>query len=769
MWPESQPGPSSCQPSRRGYCGYCRVLYGNLEQHLSSLRHMDSVRASSRSCSSTSTKCSLLERFLQDVLQHHPHHYSDPRPPPADLTLPPADLTLPSAPLLPRAELDELNRCLLERRWDTPTSEDSSCELANQKKDGGVCSRVEKDEGQKSVSDPITEQDKGETALTPEAHTHSAPSVHRKAHRKTNRRKNKDSSPSSPPHSGPGPRPHTHLRPWLSWQKERREVQKEEAFSSDHSDPVNETIEEVIHKCCHGFSSTPGQQEDTDSLHLVLDSLKSQSEDWDSPVQAVLQLDTHPSHTPVQTSRSEGRGHSCLMDMQVDIEDQFYSYQLDSVLHSERRAVGGAWQEQGYRTLPIEKILPVPAHIPESFMGKTWPQIEQEDEKKVERLVRQFNRAKFLCYFDSESLARFGRRSQEKTRRRHESDTGILPLLVHDEDDPLYISKYRRGRSFRMASRCQVVKVSHSTQTVQLVVPAVRQPALEALPLNIHPASRNSAEIPSERTPEAPTPGNLWRLPPSYSHIITPLQPRTSLVYLLCSPSSPVPKHSSLTGSASKRCRRKKRPMDHVVRGLKVKYKRLPFKFYDPNRNRILQNAPKGSRWHCSSAPTNKPTPACVRQLFRSLSPDLNTERLAGEGGREQKSATGCSASGSSKVKGPRPSDIGLLSATTLPFSQSNGSHFLRGTLGRSPAQPPKQEAGRKRGRTRQTPPPPRAGRPVRGVQSTTPQASKRGVDREAVTPPQSRRKSLRRAGHPGPVSPLHPAPRRERSRRGRR
>ncbi|KAM6958082.1 uncharacterized protein LKV04_022186 isoform 1-T2 [Tautogolabrus adspersus] len=50
-WEEPQPGPSRCQPSRQGYCGYCRVLYSNLDQHLSSLRHLDSVWASSRGSS----------------------------------------------------------------------------------------------------------------------------------------------------------------------------------------------------------------------------------------------------------------------------------------------------------------------------------------------------------------------------------------------------------------------------------------------------------------------------------------------------------------------------------------------------------------------------------------------------------------------------------------------------------------------------------------------------------------------------------------------
>lgn len=56
----------------------------SLSQHLSSLRHLDSVRTSSRGSSNVSTgssqtKLTLLERFLQDVLQHHPHLYSDPR------------------------------------------------------------------------------------------------------------------------------------------------------------------------------------------------------------------------------------------------------------------------------------------------------------------------------------------------------------------------------------------------------------------------------------------------------------------------------------------------------------------------------------------------------------------------------------------------------------------------------------------------------------------------------------------------------------------
>lgn len=104
---------------------------------------------------------------------------------------------------------------------------------------------------------------------------------------------------------------------------------------------------------------------------------------------------------PVQVSQTENRDISSLMDIQVDMVDQLYFRQLDSALLG-----GGITQDQGFWTLPIEEVLPVPERIPESFRGKTWTQIEQEDEEKVERLVGQFRRGRFICYFDTESLAR---------------------------------------------------------------------------------------------------------------------------------------------------------------------------------------------------------------------------------------------------------------------------------------------------------------------------------------------------------------------------
>lgn len=285
-----------------------------------------------------------------------------------------------------------------------------------------------------------------------------------------------------------------------------------------------------------------------------------------------------------------------------------------------------------------------------------------------------------------------------------------------------------------------MVKVSHSTQTVRLVVPAVHQP--EAPPTSVPPANQDTAE----RTPEVQS----WRsLPPSYSHIITPLQPRTSLVYLLCSPAGPTSKYTPPPGSTPKRCRKKRRPLD--LQALKVKYKRLPVKFYDLSSNRILKNAPKGFVWHRGSAPS-VPTPPCVRQLFRSLSPDLNTERLPGEGD-----------SGPSKVKGQRSSDT---------FSHTNGSHFLLGTLSRDSAQTDKQDTVRRRGRSSQDPPPPPHTRSERGRggrrERTRPPPKRRA--RAQATPPQPRRGGLRRTGPAllPPQQPHLPSTRRGRGRRGR-
>ncbi|XP_071072268.1 DBF4-type zinc finger-containing protein 2 isoform X2 [Dasypus novemcinctus] len=61
--------------NRQGYCTYCRVYYNNLEKHMFSTQHRN-LATQSRHQMGTS---SLMERFLQDVLRHHPYQYQENR------------------------------------------------------------------------------------------------------------------------------------------------------------------------------------------------------------------------------------------------------------------------------------------------------------------------------------------------------------------------------------------------------------------------------------------------------------------------------------------------------------------------------------------------------------------------------------------------------------------------------------------------------------------------------------------------------------------
>ncbi|XP_016155127.1 PREDICTED: uncharacterized protein LOC107603323 [Ficedula albicollis] len=67
-----RPGASAGQ-NRQGYCNCCHVHYSNLEQHVFSSQH----RHFTTYCRNRMGTSSLMERFLQDVLQHHPHRYHD--------------------------------------------------------------------------------------------------------------------------------------------------------------------------------------------------------------------------------------------------------------------------------------------------------------------------------------------------------------------------------------------------------------------------------------------------------------------------------------------------------------------------------------------------------------------------------------------------------------------------------------------------------------------------------------------------------------------
>ncbi|XP_050969412.1 DBF4-type zinc finger-containing protein 2 [Labeo rohita] len=683
-------GPSSSQ--RQGYCSCCQVLYNSVEQHILSAQHREVVRAARANVSSGS----LLERFLQDVLQHHPHRYSDTRPTHADLP----SLT---TPLVPKEVLSEVycgsddDGVSVGTREEMPTSDEESCEMLQiaastpavmidltasthiqttsqtgkmvpepppPEKYSPTQGFLHRTSGSSANDKPHTSQ------LTLPVQRHPCASEgppvaktgaveHRKAHKKTNRDKEgSDSITASraPPAakcitSKDQPSNFKSVAEestvWISALPPWKGPHREQTFSH-LSDQIREVIEEVIEKYCYGRSPKVDQREDGASFILSPQSMSESkgSEEWDNAIQKAL-----------GKSKGEEKNLAELVEVHINLEDQGYQTQLDTALNT----VGTP--EENF----VEKVFPDLPHIPQSFVGKTMSQVMFEDDMKIDSIVKEFQQGQFRCYFDSESLARFGKhRKKRRKKKNHDKKdkadiagwepTDILPLMDHNEEDPKHsavLLKKPRRKIYRLASRCQVVKVSHGTQTIPLSCPVVRRKlSQETLP-STH--SEEPQQCPSpERTPDMKTRLCALKLPASYCKIMSPLQPKT-VVYVLSSPdggqgiSKPTP---------IKKAGRKRKSCDSDG-GLKYKYKKTPLKFYDPLTNRILKSPPKGM-----SSPPNSKSLSHVRQLFRSLSPDINKERQ----GLEQ----GQSSGGSRKGRG-RSSMADLCTSTSDSILDSGG------------------------------------------------------------------------------------------------
>ncbi|KAK2857609.1 hypothetical protein Q7C36_005528 [Tachysurus vachellii] len=684
-------GPSN--PSQRqGFCSYCQVVYNSIEQHIQSTRHREVVVRPAR----TNVSCgNLMERFLQDVLHHHPHGYNDTRPTHADLPC------LSKVPV-PREVLSEVY-CRSEddglsvgTREEMLSSDEEFCQMVqaeptttcsmNQEhastfvaKPLGVAIEKSEQAGFKTVKlkiePPLPERysptqgflhrtssesgmdrqhaSKGTTqAVTLQlkqpcsSQTPESPRFqHRKAHRKTNRhREDNDSSPG--PTTSPVTKCITSKAQHGQSQLTRTAVlplwkgpNKVRSFS-EKSDEIRAIIEEVIERHCYG-RSPKSSQEDESVFHLSLQSNESKdSDEWDNTFQAALQKNT-----------TEDKRLACLTQVHINLEDQGYKAQLDTalntVLESENTEPGEAKKNEA------EEIIPDLPHIPPSFVGKTWAQVRYEDDLKIDCLVREFRQGCFRCYFDSESLANFGKHHRKDKKRRKQEDKvadfeckDVFPLIEHHEDDSKHIPVFRktRHRIYRMASRCQVVKVSHGTQTAPLNFPLVRRKTLPetATLLSICETQKDPSP---ERTPDMKTRMCALKLPESYCKIMSPLQPKT-VVYVLSSPDGG---QGSFKPTPVKRVGRKRKSSDEECT-IKYKYKKTPLKYYDPLTNRILKNPPRGM----PSTSTTKSL-SHVRQLFRSLSPDINKEL--------QGSVQGRSPRGSRKGQGE--SSMADLSAST--------------------------------------------------------------------------------------------------------
>ncbi|XP_067315367.1 DBF4-type zinc finger-containing protein 2 [Pseudorasbora parva] len=691
-------GPSSSQ--RQGYCSCCQVLYNSVEQHILSAQHREVVRAARANVSSGS----LLERFLHDVLQHHPHHYSDTRPTHADLP----SLT---TPLIPKEVLSEVycgsddDGVSVGTREEMPTSDEESCQMLQiaasipavttdltatthiqtssqigkkvpepppPEKYSPTQGFLHRTSGSSANEKPHTSQltlpVQRESSQTHPGHpcpskcppfAKAGAVEHRKASKKTNR-DNEGSDSITASHALPAAKCITSKDQPAIFRPVADEstvcisglphcLHREQTFSH-LSDQIRDVIEEVIEKYCYGYSLKVDQQEDNGSFLLNPQSMRESegSEEWDNAVQMAL-----------GKAKVEEKNLAELLEVHINLEDQGYQNQLDTALNS----VGTPEETKESAT---EKVFPDLPHIPQSFVGKTWTQVMFEDDMKIDSIVRELQQGQFRCYFDSESLAMFGKhikkRKKNKNQDKKEQEdtagwepTDIMPLMEHNEEDPKHSAVLLRARQkkYRLASRCQVVKVSHGTQTIPLSCPVVRPKSSQETFPSTHCEEPQQCPSP-ERTPDMKTRLCALKLPASYSKIMSPLQPKT-VVYVLSSPdggqgiSKPTP---------IKKAGRKRKSCDSDV-GQKYKYKKTPLKFYDPLTNRILKSPPKGM-----SLPSNSKSLSHVRQLFRSLSPDINKERQ----GLEQ----GQSPGGSRKGRGRR-SMAELCTSTSDSILESGG------------------------------------------------------------------------------------------------
>lgn len=559
-------------------------------------------------------------------------------------------------------------------------------------------------------------------------------SQHRKANKKTNRRGEGNESGSGSlvgvqPSRVPTSKAQVLNKPvfespvlWVPAMPPWKSAYRERTFS-DISDQINQVINEVIDFHCYGRiheqKQPDGEADDDDggSFRLSLHSMSNSAESkgWDDTLQATL-----------DAPKVDEKNLTGLMETHISLEDQKYKSQLDSalkpvqnmeeeILEAEVRAIGKA-------NVSVDEVLPDLPHIPPSFVGKTWAQVMQEDDLKIDSLVKEFREGHFRCYFDTESLARYGKHRRRKTRKQTRKSqpeekatsavecTDVLPLMEHTEVDVAIEQEQQqqsvppqkeqsaqpRKHYYRLASRCQVVKVSHGTQTTGVSFPVVRRKTVEGVsaPLDdTEPAQGQTADSANE-TPQMKTRLCALSLPPSYSKVMSPLQPKT-VVYVLSSPADSLPSLSKQPGKRRPGGGRKKKTCN-LDSASKYKYKRTPLKYYDPLTNRILKSPPKGA----PTTPNPKYYPH-VRQLFRSLSPDNNKERQAFEFGSESwASARGwasssvadlCASSTGSCLESAGPSEPGssLSSSRRALFSRSSmssGSRFLLGALTPAPS-----------------------------------------------------------------------------------
>ncbi|XP_060113107.1 DBF4-type zinc finger-containing protein 2 [Heteronotia binoei] len=728
------PGPSVMQ-NRQGYCSCCHVHYSNLEQHVYSSQH----RLFATYCRNRLGTASLMERFLQDVLQHHPSRYHDNRP-----TY--DDMPLPSSLLVPRDE-SLLSVEALEKEGTACRGEEPSTDSGFTAESGCLISQRLQEEPKETsmpaASVPRIERGQ-EHSLGTSQHTTGIPSSTKTPLQAEGVRTEGSSHkspcaavnllshlfpaghfPPTPPvtaknircsampdlvssstyeqtkqgicnqdgflHSNSSPilwsaqsRTVSHESPihsqgnslisgQLLWKQDGSQPQDETRISDvclrDTRDPVgkssslvfraapqlagkkerkvsqrdetsvDEIIEEVILKYCYETApkELPRKDEESNSCINILSLLDRSSlhgSDMSFDCDAAVQSGAPPLKSAVKNLE-------LLKEAQVNLQDEGYGTQLSSVLQSNsvQQAVEA---DEGVSSK--EPVLPDLPHVPPSFVGKTWSQIMREEDLKIEALVRDFREGRFRCHFDSESLAncarrgvrkkkqKVGRRSDTNTANKIEAETaqglpefnGVLTAgsdfsnsLVTSETRPVPETKKPQKRTWRLASRCQVVKVSHGTQTSLVHYPIVKQKIVRK---GQNPPGQKAGLVWSEndKTPNMKTRLCALKLPESYTKIMSPLQPQT-VVYVLSCPEMKPFRSKAVDAPQMRRSHHSTDSKESV----RYKYKQCSIKYYDPLTNRVLKTPPKNTAGEKAKKPPH------VRQLFRSLSLDANRKKQA--------------------------------------------------------------------------------------------------------------------------------------------
>lgn len=404
---------------------------------------------------------------------------------------------------------------------------------------------------------------------------------------------------------------------------------------------VDETIEDVILKYCHETTSKEIYFKEENNPCLTFPSLldhtnlegSEMSFDCDAPIK-----------TRTDLPKAAINDIEFLKEVQVSLQDKDYGTQLSSVLKSKSvEKVEAVKQDAVFHT--EEPVLPALPHVPPSFVGKTWSQIMYEDDIKIEELVRDFREGRFRCYFDSESSANCTRKRMKKKKQKDEEQNNVVdgnragsasvkalpefndalsggfdfdnPSLPSDTLCNPQILNIPRKRTWRLASRCQVVKVSHGTQTSLSNYPVAKRRMCRR---ESDPADQKASIVwpEDEKTPNMKTRLCALRLPESYSKIMSPVQPKT-VVYVLSCPEIKQCKGKPMDIPQMRKNRSSTDSKDSV----RYKYKQCTFKYYDPLTNRILKTPPKSTIGEKAKKPSH------VRQLFRSLSFDANMRKLA--------------------------------------------------------------------------------------------------------------------------------------------